>query len=161
MSNASQKRITRELQEVATSREVAECGLTLELVGSCLTSLVGSVTGPPDTPYHGGTYRLEITIPEDYPFRPPRVRFITEIWHPNVSSATGAICLDILADQWAATMSLTAVLLSVQALLGSPAPDNPQDAVVARQYLASFPTYHDTAQHWATVYAGAEHQVLV
>ena len=104
MSNASQKRIARELQEVAKRREVAECGLTLELVrklleslpsmiiiiiltkyslhdramfalqvGSCLTSLVGSVTGPPDTPYHGGTYRLEITIPEDYPFSPPRV----------------------------------------------------------------------------------------
>ena len=46
-----------------------------------------------------------------------QVRFITKIWHPNVSSATGAICLDILADQWAATMSLTVVLLSVQVIL--------------------------------------------
>merc|ERR1719154_960831 len=68
--------------------------------------LAGTVAGPPDTPYSGGKYKLEIKIPDTYPFNPPKVRFITKIWHPNVSSVTGAICLDILKDQWAAAMSL-------------------------------------------------------
>lgn len=57
-----------------------------------------------------------------------------QIWHPNISSVTGAICLDILKDQWAAAMTLRTVLLSLQALLAAPEPDDPQDAVVARQY---------------------------
>lgn len=47
-----------------------------------------------------GLFKLEIKIPETYPFNPPKIKFITRIWHPNISSVTGAICLDILKDQW-------------------------------------------------------------
>ena len=62
-----------------------------------------------------------------------QVKFVTKIWHPNISSVTGAICLDILKDQWAAAMTLRTVLLSLQALLADAEPDDPQDAVVAKQ----------------------------
>ena len=54
------------------------------------------------------------------------MRFTTNLWHPNISSVTGAICLDILASRWAAAMTLRTVLLSIQALLESPEPDDPQ-----------------------------------
>ena len=46
--------------------------------------------------------------------------------HPNVSSANGAICLDILKDQWSPALTLKTALLSLQALLASPVPDDPQ-----------------------------------
>jgi hypothetical protein len=58
------------------------------------------------------------------------------IWwlrHPNVSSQNGAICLDILKDQWSPALTLKTALLSLQALLSTPEPDDPQDAVVAQQ----------------------------
>ena len=86
-----------------------------------------------------------------------KVRFVTKIWHPNISSVTGAICLDILKDQWAAAMTLRTVLLSLQALLAAPEPDDPQDAVVARQYSDNHNAFKLTAQHWATAYAGASY----
>ncbi|KAF7248158.1 Ubiquitin-conjugating enzyme E2 K [Varanus komodoensis] len=108
------------------------------------------------SPLHlGGRYQLEIKIPETYPFNPPKVRFITKIWHPNISSVTGAICLDILKDQWAAAMTLRTVLLSLQALLAAAEPDDPQDAVVANQYKQNPEMFKQTARLWAHVYAGA------
>jgi ubiquitin-protein ligase len=56
--------------------------------------LVGTITGPEGTPYEGGVFDVDILIPREYPFEPPRMKFITRIWHPNISSQTGAIiCL--------------------------------------------------------------------
>jgi len=140
--------------EVVKSKEIAESGVQLELVADDLTELAGTVAGPPDTPYSGGKFKLEIKIPDTYPFNPPKVRFITKIWHPNISSVTGAICLDILKDQWAAAMTLRTVLLSIQALLAAPEPDDPQDAVVARQYQDNLAVFRQTAQHWSAAFAG-------
>jgi ubiquitin-conjugating enzyme (huntingtin interacting protein 2) len=56
--------------------------------GDDLTHLRGSFHGPPGTPYEGGTYFVDIKIPNEYPFRPPNMRFETKVWHPNVSSQT-------------------------------------------------------------------------
>ena len=54
------------------------------------------------------------------------MRFRSKVWHPNVSSANGAIRLDILKDQWSPALTLKTALLSLQALLSSPQPDDPQ-----------------------------------
>ena len=54
------------------------------------------------------------------------MRFRSKVWHPNVSSANGAICLDILKDNWSPALTLKTALLSLQALLASPEPGDPQ-----------------------------------
>lgn len=84
-----------------------------------------------------------------------QIKFITKIWHPNISSATGVICLDILKDKWAAALTLQKVLLSIQVLLSSAVPDEPQDAVVAKQYLENYEMFLLTAKEWTHIYAGA------
>lgn len=71
---------------------------------------------------------------------------------------TGAICLDILKDNWAAAMTLRTVLLSLQALLASPEPDDPQDAVVASQFKEHHDMYCKTAKHWTNSYANGPHE---
>jgi len=62
------------------------------------------------------------------------MKFDTKIWHPNISSQTGAICLDILKDEWSPALTIRTGLLSLQALLCAAEPDDPQDAVVASEY---------------------------
>jgi len=159
MANIAVQRIKREFKEVVKSEEVARCHIKVELINDSYTDLRGEIAGPPDTPYEGGKFVLEIKIPETYPFNPPKVRFITKIWHPNISSVTGAICLDILKDQWAAAMTLRTVLLSLQALLAAAEPDDPQDAVVAKQYKELPDIFKLTASHWSNAYAGAPAKV--
>lgn len=58
----------------------------------------GYIPGPSDTVYDGGSYQIDIQLPPEYPYKPPKMKFETKIWHPNISSQTGAICLDILKD---------------------------------------------------------------
>lgn len=82
-----------------------------------------------------------------------QVKFITRIWHPNISSATGAICLDILKDQWAAAMTIRTVLLSLQTLLAAPEAHDPQDAVVARQHIDNIELFRQTARYWTYIFA--------
>uniref|UniRef100_A0A182Q5J2 E2 ubiquitin-conjugating enzyme n=2 Tax=Neomyzomyia TaxID=44536 RepID=A0A182Q5J2_9DIPT len=154
MANMAVSRIKREFKEVLKSEEITQCSIKLDMVNDNFTELRGEIAGPPDTPYEGGKFVLEIKVPETYPFNPPKVKFMTKIWHPNISSVTGAICLDILKDNWAAAMTLRTVLLSLQALLAAAEPDDPQDAVVATQYKDNHEMFILTAKHWTNVYAG-------
>ena len=56
--------------------QVAACNIKVELVNDTYTHLKGEIMGPPDTPYEGGMFQLEIKIPETYPFNPPKVHCI-------------------------------------------------------------------------------------
>jgi ubiquitin-conjugating enzyme (huntingtin interacting protein 2) len=103
--------------------------------------------------YEGGTFHIDIQIGASYPFEPPKMKFLTKVWHPNVSSASGAICLDVLKDQWSPALTLKTALLSCQALLAAPEPDDPQDAVVARMYVDERSTFDETAREWTKKYA--------
>eukprot|EP00475_Leptophrys_vorax_P015891 TRINITY_DN22272_c0_g1_i1.p1 TRINITY_DN22272_c0_g1~~TRINITY_DN22272_c0_g1_i1.p1 ORF type:complete len:193 (+),score=4.50 TRINITY_DN22272_c0_g1_i1:74-652(+) len=143
-------RIQRELVEI---KRDPESGVTIDVPGDDLTRMCGTITGPVGTPYEGGTFAVDIVLPEHYPFKPPKMTFITKVWHPNVSSQNGAICLDILKDQWTPALTLKTALLSLQALLSSPEPDDPQDAIVAQQYLKDYQTFANTAKYWTEAFA--------
>jgi hypothetical protein len=71
------------------------------------------IIGPADTPFEDGTFRLVMNFEEAYPNKPPSVKFISQMFHPNVYG-TGELCLDILQNRWSPTYDVAAILTSIQ-----------------------------------------------
>ncbi|GMR44504.1 hypothetical protein PMAYCL1PPCAC_14699 [Pristionchus mayeri] len=156
MSNSTMRRIQKECKEVVVDGEMADLGITIEIDDASFARLRAEIRGPPDTPYENGRFKLDISFPDDYPFKPLLAKFTSKVWHPNVSSQTGTICLDMLKDKClsrTAGFSLRTVLLSIQNLLAHPEPTDPQDAVVARQYMSERLDFDRTARFWTQHFA--------
>ncbi|WOH03024.1 hypothetical protein DCAR_0522415 [Daucus carota subsp. sativus] len=110
------------------------------------------ILGPEKSPYEGGVFKLELFLPEDYPMAAPKVRFLTKIYHPNIDKL-GRICLDILKDKWSSALQIRTVLLSIQALLSAPNPDDPLSENIAKHWKANETEAVETAKEWTRLYA--------
>ncbi|ONI16771.1 hypothetical protein PRUPE_3G121300 [Prunus persica] len=113
------------------------------------------ILGPAQSPYEGGVFKLELFLPEEYPMAPPKVRFLTKIYHPNIDKL-GRICLDILKDKWSPALQIRTVLLSVQALLSAPNPDDPLSENIAKHWKTNEAEAVETAKEWTRLYASGE-----
>ncbi len=112
----------------------------------------GTLMGPESTPYEGGVFFLDIQFPSDYPFKPPKVTFTTQIFHPNINGA-GGICLDILKGEWSPALTVSKVLLSICSLLTDPNPDDPLVPAIANLYKSDRALYEEKARFWTLRYA--------
>ena len=111
-----------------------------------------TIMGPDDSPYSGGVFFLSIDFSTDYPFKPPKVMFITKIYHPNINS-NGSICVDILKDNWSPAITVEKLLLSIVLLLCDPNPADPLVPDIANQYKNDRSKFDLTAREWTRKYA--------
>ncbi|WFD30349.1 E2 ubiquitin-conjugating enzyme [Malassezia sp. CBS 17886] len=110
------------------------------------------ISGPAQSPFEGmrregtaddvagGSFKLELFLPEDYPMAAPKVRFLTKIYHPNI-------------DKWSPALQIRTVLLSIQALLSAPNPDDPLANDVAEHYKSHEKDAIETSRKWTAMYA--------
>ncbi|CAH1798778.1 unnamed protein product, partial [Owenia fusiformis] len=111
-----------------------------------------SITGPEGSAYQGGLFYLYLQIPHSYPMRPPVVRFLTKIFHPNVSRH-GDIGLDSIYHNWSLALTISKVLISVQSLLTDPYCNVCMESSVARLYKEDYKEYSRIARLWTWKYA--------
>ena len=84
----------------------------------------GSIEGPKNTPYYGGTYYFEIKFTNEYPNKGPiDVRMKTPIYHPNISNSNGHIC-DEYFSSWKNTYDVAGIANIIFILLCYPNPAN-------------------------------------
>jgi len=150
------RRLQREIMDLLnkSATETSSCGICFELPDEKdITKLTAYLQGPQNTPYEKGIFQLSINFQSDYPMSPPKIKFNTRIWHPNISSVTGAVCLNTLSVDWTPSLSVFACLLSIRTLLLEPAPDDPQDSMVAKQYNNNILNFIATAKYWTNEFA--------
>lgn len=143
------RRIKKELEEIQKDPP-ANC--SAGPVNDDLFHWKATIIGPEKSPYEGGVFDCDVYFPADYPFKAPKIQFITYIYHPNISR-NGQICLDILKDQWSAALTISKVLLSVCSLLDDPNPADPLVPEIAKIYEEDKEEYFNIARDYTLQYA--------
>jgi len=111
------------------------------------------IAGPEGTPFDGGVFAAQLIFPHDYPLSPPKMKFTSEVFHPNIY-ADGRVCISILhapgddpmgyetsAERWSPVQSVEKILLSVVSMLAEPndeSPANVDASKVWRENRAEF-----------------------
>ncbi|XP_043938035.1 ubiquitin-conjugating enzyme E2 G1 [Protopterus annectens] len=94
----------------------------------------------------GGVFKAHLTFPKDYPLKPPKLKFITEIWHPNVDK-NGDVCISILhepgedkygyekpEERWLPIHTVETIMISVISMLADPNGDSPANVDAAKEW---------------------------
>ncbi|CDR97997.1 ubiquitin-conjugating enzyme E2, putative [Babesia bigemina] len=153
--------VTHGTQELADLTKDPPTNCSAGPVGDDMFHWQATIMGPHNSLYQNGVYFLNIHFPSDYPFKPPkglweteglRVAFTTKVYHPNINN-NGAICLDILKDQWSPALTISKVLLSISSLLTDPNPDDPLVPEIAQLYKQNRKLYESTVREWVQKYA--------
>ncbi|KAI8983837.1 ubiquitin-conjugating enzyme/RWD-like protein [Pilobolus umbonatus] len=147
--SSSAKRISKELAEISLDPP-SNCSAGPK--GDNLYEWVSTIAGPAGSPYAGGIFFLDVHFPQEYPFKPPKVVFRTRIYHCNINSQ-GAICLDILKDNWSPALTISKVLLSICSLLTDANPHDPLVGSIAQEYLTNREEHDSIAREWTKRYA--------
>ena len=154
-TEAGKGRILKEIEIITNEEDIP--WIAISPVCSDISHLLAEIKGPPRTPYKGGVFWIDVRFPLRYPFEPPKLRFLTRIYHPNIDSR-GHIRLDILERErgWSPPMTLFSVLASVCFVLDDPGLEDPLVPEIAEIYCKNYDLYCQNARAYTARYAMAE-----
>ena len=138
MSTTARRRLLRDFKKMTSD---PPSGINAAPLENNIMVWQAVIFGPDDTPWEGGTFSLLLEFSEEYPNKPPKVRFISKVFHPNVY-ADGQICLDILQSNWTPILDVSTLLASIQSLLSDPNPNSPANSEAARLFSENRSDYN-------------------
>ncbi|OZC09103.1 unnamed protein product [Onchocerca ochengi] len=142
MTTPSRRRLMRDFKKLQEDPPAGVSGAPTE---DNILMWEAIIFGPQDTPFEDGTFKLTLEFTEEYPNKPPTVKFVSKMFHPNVY-ADGSICLDILQNRWSPTYDVAAILTSIQSLLDEPNPNSPANSLAAQLYQENRREYEKRVQ---------------
>lgn len=89
---------------------------------------------PTDGLFKGAEYIFDVNVPFDYPYSPPKVKCLTPIYHPNINEE-GAVCLNILRQDWKPVLTLGSVIIGLMTLFLEPNPGDPLNHDAAKMMI--------------------------
>jgi ubiquitin-conjugating enzyme E2 S len=131
----------------------------IESEDNSVSEIYALISGPDDTPFFGGKFKMKLTISEDYPNSPPRGFFITKIFHPNIAS-NGDICVNTLKKDWNSEVTLKHVLQVIRCLLIVPFPESSLNDEAGKLFMDSYEEYAARARIMTEVHAKPHYHSL-
>ncbi|KAG1678715.1 Ubiquitin-conjugating enzyme E2 L3 [Nymphon striatum] len=108
---------------------------------------------PDKVPYSKGAFKLEIRFPAEYPFKPPKIVFLTKIYHPNIDEK-GQVCLPIIhPENWKPATKTDQVLHALVTLINEPEPEHPLRADLAEEYTKDRKKFMKNADEFTRKYS--------
>lgn len=111
------------------------------------------VDGLAGTPYEGGTWELDVLFTDAYPCKPPKIKFVTRIFHCNIAFKSGAISMEMLTGLWSPAYTLEKVLLCVQSLMTEPNASRAPKSVAAKMMQRDRDSYDAMARKCTALHA--------
>jgi len=113
-----------------------------------------NIQGPEGSPYEGGVFSVQLSFDPTYPIKAPEVRFLTKIYHPNVSmKANGQICQEMVTKDWSPVLRVSHVLERVYSMLKEPNGEHPLEAEIGEMFNENLKKFKETAQSWTKKHA--------
>ena len=139
--NFASIRLSRELTKLQSESDKLD-GIVIEIPQDLMV-WNAKINGPPNTPFEKGIFNIMLKFDTDYPVKPPSVKFLTPMYHPNIYR-DGKICVDILqSSEWTPAQNVRTILVSIMSLLMDPNPSSPANREAAELYNKDIVAYGD------------------
>ncbi|EGC28528.1 hypothetical protein DICPUDRAFT_44157 [Dictyostelium purpureum] len=129
------------------------------MAGDSMAEFFVKFHGPKDSPYHGGSWKVRVELPPNYPYKSPSIGFINKIYHPNVDLASGSVCLDVINQTWSPMFDLINIFeIFLPQLLLYPNPTDPLNGEAASMLLKEPERYKMRVKEFVSKYASENAQ---
>lgn len=105
---------------------------------------------PNKSVYYGFSFKLVIVLPDEYPMQPPKIKFLSKVFHPNIGE-NGKIGIDILGRCWSPVINLRCVLANIRLILECPYSENIENTLADELWVKDRQRAYNIARDWCLI----------
>lgn len=126
----------------------------VQLIDDSIQQMFVLFKGPEDTPYKGGTWKVRVEMPDQYPIKSPSIGFTNKIYHPNIDENSGSVCLDVINQTWSPMFGLLNIFENfLPHLLRYANPSDPLNTEASNLMSKDEKLYNDRVKEYVNKFA--------